>query len=55
MTCIVRNLSATGAAVEVNDPAAIPESFRMVLEMEQTERSCPVVWRRRDRIGAQLN
>ncbi|MBR0872798.1 PilZ domain-containing protein [Bradyrhizobium tropiciagri] len=55
MTCIVRNLSATGAAVEVSDPAAIPDSFRMVLEMESTERQCRVVWRRRDRVGVQFS
>ncbi|MTV12421.1 MULTISPECIES: PilZ domain-containing protein [Bradyrhizobium] len=55
MTCIVRNLSATGAAVEATDPAAIPDSFRLVLEMEATERRCRVIWRRRGRIGVQFS
>jgi len=55
MTCIVRNLSATGAAVEAANLAAIPDSFRMVLEMESTERSCRVVWRRKSRIGIQFS
>ena len=55
MTCIVHNLSATGAAVEVSDHAAIPESFRMVLEMETTQRRCRVVWRRKARIGIQFS
>ncbi|MHC6156998.1 PilZ domain-containing protein [Bradyrhizobium elkanii] len=55
MTCIVRNLSATGAAVEATDPAAIPDSFRLVLEMEATERRCRVVWRRKGRIGVQFS
>ncbi|WP_429034279.1 PilZ domain-containing protein [Bradyrhizobium sp. I1.14.4] len=55
MTCIVRNLSATGAAVEATDPADIPDSFRLVLEMEATERRCRVVWRRKGRIGVQFS
>ncbi|WP_050420434.1 PilZ domain-containing protein [Bradyrhizobium tropiciagri] len=55
MTCIVRNLSTTGAAVEATDPAAIPDSFRLVLEMEATERRCRVVWRRKGRIGVEFS
>jgi len=55
MTCIVRNLSATGAAVETTDPSAVPESFRLVLEMETTERHCRVIWRRKGRIGVQFS
>lgn len=55
VTCIVRNLSATGAAVEAINPGAIPDNFRLVLEMEATERSCRVVWRRKGRIGVQFS
>ncbi|MGY4312158.1 PilZ domain-containing protein [Bradyrhizobium sp. JR3.5] len=55
MTCIVRNLSATGAAVEATNPADIPDSFRLVLEMETTERHCRVIWRRKGRIGVQFS
>ncbi|MCC8983217.1 PilZ domain-containing protein [Bradyrhizobium acaciae] len=55
VTCFVRNLSASGAAVETTDPAEIPDSFRLVLEMEATERRCRVVWRRKGRIGVQFS
>lgn len=55
MTCIVRNLSATGAAVEATDPTVIPDSFRLVLEMEATQRRCRVVWRRKGRIGVEFS
>ncbi|WP_050625769.1 PilZ domain-containing protein [Bradyrhizobium viridifuturi] len=55
MTCIVRNLSATGAAVEATNPGDIPDSFRLVLEMEATERRCRVVWRRKGRIGVEFS
>lgn len=54
MTCIVRNLSATGAAIEAANLAAIPDSFRLVLEMESTERRCQVAWRRTNRVGVQF-
>jgi hypothetical protein len=54
VTCIIRNLSVTGAAVEAVNLAAVPDSFRLMLEMESTERSCHVVWRRKNRIGVQF-
>jgi hypothetical protein len=55
MTCFVRNLSATGAAVEAADLAAIPDSFNMVLEMESSARRCQVVWRRSNRVGVRFS
>ncbi|MFN5665767.1 PilZ domain-containing protein [Bradyrhizobium sp.] len=55
MTCIVRNLSTTGAAIEVSNPAEVPDSFRLVLEMEAMERRCRVVWRRKGRIGVEFS
>jgi len=54
MTCIVRNLSATSAAMEAANLSAIPDSFRLVLEMESTERRCQVAWRRTNRVGVQF-
>jgi len=54
MTCIVRNLSATGAAIEAANLAIIPDTFRIVLEMESSERRCEVKWRRKNRIGIQF-
>jgi hypothetical protein len=55
MTCIVRNLSTTGAAIEVSNPAEVPDSFRLVLETEAMERRCRVVWRRKGRIGVEFS
>jgi hypothetical protein len=55
MTCFVRNLSATGAAIEATNLAAIPDDFRLVLEMESAERRCHVVWRRKNKIGIQFS
>jgi hypothetical protein len=55
MTCIVRNLSATGAAIEVPDFTGIPDHFGLTLEMESVERRCQVMWRRKSRIGIRFS
>ncbi len=51
MTCMVRNVSATGAAIEAANLAEIPDSFKLVLEMETAARRCAVVWRKNNQIG----
>lgn len=51
MTCMVRDISNTGAMIEARDLAAIPDQFRMRIEMESAERHCAVVWRKPTRIG----
>jgi len=54
LTCTVRNISATGASIEAANLAAIPDSFRLVIEMESTARRCVVVWRKPTQIGIQF-
>ena len=49
--CVVRNLSETGAALEVTSPIGIPEQFRLVQKSDATVRLCRVVWRKEKRIG----
>jgi hypothetical protein len=51
MTCIVRNLSATGALIEGARLTRTPDTFTLVLEMESTARPCAVVWRKNERVG----
>ena len=51
MTCTVRNLSATGAAIEGAGLPRTPDSFTLVLEMESATRPCTVVWRRKTQLG----
>jgi hypothetical protein len=50
--CTVRNLSTTGAALEVQSP--VPGTFELVFDGDQSRRSCRVVWRRETRIGVQF-
>ena len=49
--CTIRNLSETGAALEVISPVGIPERFTLVVEADQRHLPCRVVWRKEKRIG----
>ena len=49
--CTVRNLSATGAALEVVSPIGIPECFTLFVPVDDLQRPCRVVWRKERRIG----
>ena len=54
LTCTVRNVSATGAAIEATNLAAIPDSFNLLMEMESKARRCAVVWRKPTQIGVEF-
>jgi hypothetical protein len=47
--CMVRNLSTTGAALDVTSPIGIPEHFTLIADGSRL--SCHVVWRKEKRIG----
>ena len=49
--CTVRNLSETGAALEVISPVGIPERFTLVIEADRIHVPCRVMWRKETRIG----
>jgi hypothetical protein len=55
LTCMVRDISASGASIEDADLALVPDSFRLMMEMESAERRCTVVWRRPTRIGVRFS
>jgi hypothetical protein len=47
----MRNVSETGAALEVVTPLYIPDRFTLFVQSDQTKRACRVVWRKQKRIG----
>jgi hypothetical protein len=49
--CTVRNISDTGAAVEVVTPLYIPDRFTLSVPSIPLKRSCHVVWRAGRRMG----
>ncbi|MGY8631501.1 PilZ domain-containing protein [Bradyrhizobium sp. 14AA] len=54
LTCMVRDISASGASIEDANLALVPDNFRLVMEMESAERRCTVVWRKPKRIGVRF-
>ena len=49
--CAIKNLSETGAALDVKTPLFIPDRFKLVVETEHINRPCQIVWRKDTRIG----
>jgi hypothetical protein len=49
--CTIRNLSITGAAIEVPNQTGIPENFILVMPDDGLHLPCHVVWRNGYRIG----
>ena len=49
--CTVRNLSATGARVDVESPVGLPASFLLVIEADQFLRRGHKVWFKEKQLG----
>jgi hypothetical protein len=49
--CTVRDISETGAALEVMTPLFIPDRFTLYVPSEQLKRLCRIAWRKQKRIG----
>jgi hypothetical protein len=52
--CIVRNLSDTGAGLDIDFVAAVPDRFQLLIKPELTKRHCPVIWRAQGTIGVKF-
>ena len=50
-SCAVRNLSETGAALDVPYALAIPHEFTLTMDTDQVNRHCRVIWRKENRLG----
>jgi hypothetical protein len=51
INCLIRNISISGAALDVTDPDTIPERFNLVFKADGTHIPCHVIWRQEERIG----
>ena len=51
MDCTVKNLSDTGAALEILSPLYIPDRFTLFVPSDQLKRRCHIVWRKQRRVG----
>ena len=51
ITCMVRNMSDTGAMLDVVTPVGIPDHFTLVLRANGHRMPCHLVWWKEKRIG----
>jgi PilZ domain len=51
IACTVRDISTTGAALEVTDQFGIPATFTLSMPEDRLKLPCHVVWRRDFRMG----
>jgi PilZ domain-containing protein len=49
--CRVRNLSDSGALLEVASQVGIPDDFVLVIELDHFKQPCHVIWRTLKRLG----
>lgn len=49
--CTVRNLSHTGASLDVRGEIPVPDDFDLIIKPEGIKRLCHVVWRSGSRVG----
>jgi hypothetical protein len=51
VNCLVRNMSISGAALDVSGYNGIPEIVDLVFKKDGTRIPCRVVWRQAEQIG----
>jgi hypothetical protein len=54
ISCVLRNLSLAGVALDVGSPVEIPDQFTLIVHSENKIHSCTVVWRKERRIGVKF-
>jgi len=54
-SCAVRNLSETGAALDIPLLFGIPHEFTLIMDTDQAARQCRVIWRKENRLGVAFN
>jgi hypothetical protein len=52
--CVIRNLSDTGACLELSGGFGVPDNFRLIIKPELLTRTCDVAWRSSQRIGVRF-
>ena len=55
IACIVRNISAGGALLEVEEPKQIPNQFKLVIEVDGFEADCDIRHRVAHGVGSYFN
>lgn len=51
IACTVRNMSDSGAAIDLETPVILPQSFTLLIARDNFVQNCRPVWRNDKRIG----
>ncbi|MGY4461897.1 PilZ domain-containing protein [Bradyrhizobium sp. LB13.1] len=51
IACTVRNMSANGAAIDLDAAVTLPQSFTLAIARDNFVRNCRTIWRSDRRIG----
>jgi hypothetical protein len=51
INCLIRDISISGAALDVTNPHDLPERFNLVFKADGSNIPCHVIWRQEERIG----
>jgi len=51
LDCTVRNISRTGARIDIASPVGLPKKFTLVIEADHFMRHCRAVWSSEQHIG----
>jgi PilZ domain len=49
--CTIRNMSISGAALDVVSPAGIPHEVTLNILSHQVRQHCYIIWRKEKRVG----
>ena len=52
--CLVKNLSAVGASLELPSTDGVPNAFKLVFDDRSPTRTCKVIWRNPKRLGVEF-
>lgn len=51
ISCTVRNLTKSGAMLDVASPVGVPKEFMLVITSDEVRHECRIVWIKERRIG----
>ena len=52
--CVILDVSSGGARLDVHSSATIPPRFKLLIDLDGSERHCEVVWRRDNAVGVRF-
>lgn len=54
VSCVIRNMSSQGAALDVESSVSIPDKFDLLVDRNEAQYQCELIWRKARRIGVRF-